>query len=129
MEEVLVLIARLLVLGEISLMMDGTLVSLDKAYDALMTPTKRRKVVILTRQTTDPKALQNARGLGKDVFHEMGPDGEDALFSFLRNKLKDWQSSLSRGLRIGLPGELSSEVGRWSKEGEVRKGLERYTKD
>lgn len=94
-EEVLILVARLLVLGEISLMMDGVLVPLEKAYDALMTPAKRRKVVIFKRQTTDPKSLQNARSLGKDVFHEMGPDGEDALFSFLQNKLKDWQSSLS----------------------------------
>lgn len=94
-EEVILLTARLLVLGEISLMMDGALVPLDKAYDALMMPAKRRKAVILRRQTTDPKTLQNARSLGKDVFHEMGPDGEDALVSFLRNKLQAWQTSLS----------------------------------
>ncbi|MGH9428076.1 MAG: BREX system P-loop protein BrxC, partial [Terriglobia bacterium] len=94
-EEALILVARLLVLGEISLMMDGALVPLAKAYDALITPARRRKIVICKRQTTDPKALQNARSLGKDVFHEMGPDGEDALFTFLQNKLKDWQSSLS----------------------------------
>jgi hypothetical protein len=94
-EEVLILVARLLVLGEISLMMDGALVPLAKAYDALVTPAKRRKIVILKRQTTDPKTLQNARSLGKDVFHEMGLDGEDALFTFLQTKLKDWQLSLS----------------------------------
>jgi DNA repair ATPase RecN len=29
------------------------------------------------------------------VFHEMGPDGEDAVFAFLQNKLKDWHTSLS----------------------------------
>jgi hypothetical protein len=94
-DEVLLLAARLLVLGEISLLMDGALVPLEKAYDALTTPAKRRKVVILKRQTTDPKALQNARSLGKDVFHGMGPDGEDALFAFLQQKLQDWQSALS----------------------------------
>ena len=54
-DEVLLLVARLLVLGEISLMMDGALVPLDKAYDALTTPAKRRKIVVLKRQTTDPK--------------------------------------------------------------------------
>ena len=28
--------------------------------------------------------IQKARNLGKDVFSEMGPDGEDALFTFLK---------------------------------------------
>lgn len=94
-DEVLILVARLLVLGEISLMMDGALVPLEKAYDALTTPARRRRIIILKRQTTDPKAIQNARSLGKDVFHEMGPDGEDALFAFLQQKLEDWQSALT----------------------------------
>ena len=93
-DEVVMLIARLLVLSEISLMMDGALVPLDKAYDAITTPAKRRKIVVIKRQTTDPKAIQNARALGNELFHEMGPDGEDALFAFLQNKLKGWQSSL-----------------------------------
>src|SRR5205807_2652601 len=34
------------------------------------------------------KAIQNARSLGKDLFAEMGPDGEDGLTTFLQNKLK-----------------------------------------
>jgi hypothetical protein len=93
-EEVLLLIARLLVLGEISLMMDGALVAIDKAYEVIATPAKRRKVIVIKRQTTDPKAIQDARGLGKELFHEMGPDGEDAIFAFLQNKLKAWQTSL-----------------------------------
>ena len=93
-EEVLILVARLLVLGEISLMMDGALVPLDAAYKALTTPANRRKITILKRQTTDPKAIQDARSLGKELFHEMGPDGEDALFTFLQNKLKGWQTAL-----------------------------------
>lgn len=93
-DEVVMLIARLLVLGEISLMMDETLVLLDKAYEAITAPAKRRKIVVLKRQTTDPKAIQDARTLGKELFHEMGPDGEDALFAFLQSKLKSGQSSL-----------------------------------
>ncbi|MDP3597519.1 MAG: BREX system P-loop protein BrxC, partial [Nitrospirota bacterium] len=93
-DEVVMLIARLLVLGEISLMMEGALIPLDKAYDAITTPSKRRKIVVIKRQTTDPKAIQDARALGNELFHEMGPDGEDALFAFLQNKLKGWQSSL-----------------------------------
>jgi hypothetical protein len=82
-------------LGEISLMMDGGLVPLDKAYETLTTPAKRRKTTIIKRQTSDPKALQQARSLGKELFHEMGPDGEDPLFTFLQSKMKDWQTALA----------------------------------
>jgi hypothetical protein len=94
-EEVLILIARVLVLGEISLMMDGALVAIDKAYDAITTAAKRRKILVVKRQTSDPKSIQTARTLGKDLFSEMGPDGEDPLFNFLQNRLKTWQSSLT----------------------------------
>jgi len=94
-DDVLLLVARLLVLGEISLMMDGALVPIDGAYKTLTTPANRRKITILKRQTTDPKAVQAARGLGKDLFHEMGPDGEDPLFAFLQDKLKGWREALT----------------------------------
>jgi hypothetical protein len=93
-EEVLILIARLLVLGGISLMMDGALIPIDKAYDAITTAARRRKIVVVKRQTSDPRSIQTARALGKDLFSEMGPDGEDPLFTFLQNRLKIWQSSL-----------------------------------
>jgi hypothetical protein len=94
--EVLILIARLLVLGEISLMMEGALIPVNKVYEAITAPAKQRKILVLKKQTSDPKAVQNARNLGKELFHEMGPDGEDALFVFLQNKLKDWQTTLNQ---------------------------------
>src|SRR5262249_12871415 len=76
-DEVLLLLARLIVLSEINLMMDSTLLPIDKVYEAVATPAKRRKIVIRKRETSDPQAIQKARSLGKDLFAEMGPDGED----------------------------------------------------
>lgn len=93
-DEVLLLVARLIVLSEISLMMDSTLLPIDKVYEAIATPSKRRKIVIRKRETSDPKAIQNARSLGKDLFAEMGPDGEDGLKTYLQTKLKSWQVAL-----------------------------------
>ena len=93
-EEVLLLVARLIVLSEINLMMDSTLLPIDKVYEAITTPAKRRKIVIRKRETSDPKAIQNARSLGKDLFAEMGPDGEDGLTTFLQAKLKGWHGAL-----------------------------------
>ena len=54
--EVALLLARLLVLGEISLVMDGGVIPLDKCYDALTTPAKWRKIV------DHPAADSQARG-------------------------------------------------------------------
>ena len=92
--EVLLLVARLIVLSEINLMMDSTLMPIEKVYEAITTPAKQRKIVIRKRETSDPKAIQNARSLGKDLFAEMGPDGEDGLTTFLQTKLKGWQAAL-----------------------------------
>jgi hypothetical protein len=40
-------------------------------------------------------ALQKARSLGKGVFTEMGPDSEDGLCEFLKDKCEAWISSLA----------------------------------
>ena len=93
-EEVLLLLARLVVLSEVSLMMDSTLVPIDKVYEAITTTAKRRKLVVRKRETADPKAMQDARSLGNELFAEIGPDGEDGLTTFLQTKLKSWQTEL-----------------------------------
>jgi hypothetical protein len=115
-DEVLLLVARLVVLGDISLMMDSTLLPIDKVYEAISTPAKRRKIVLVKRHSSDPKALQNARSLGKDLFAEMGPDGEDGLFNFLQTKLKDWQASLSSYKPL-------AETGNYPGKDEISDGL------
>ncbi len=94
--ETALLVAELMVLGEISLVVDGATVSHERAYEVLTTPAKQRKAIVVQRKTTDPKALQDARNLGQKVFGEMGPDGEDALFIFLKGNLKGWRDDLNR---------------------------------
>jgi hypothetical protein len=92
--EVALLLARLLVLGEISLVMDGGVIPIDKCYDALTTPAKWRKIVVTQRRTHKPEEVKEARLLGQNVFSQMGPEGEDALFTFLKGKLQGWQTAL-----------------------------------
>lgn len=93
--ETCLLLAELLVMGEISLVMDGATIPLDKAYEPLTAPAKQRKVTVVQKQTSDPKAIQDARNLGKQVFAEMGPDGEEKLFLFLQGKLQGWAINLT----------------------------------
>ena len=93
--EVVLLVARLLAVGEISLRMEGGTLPLDKIYENIKTPARWRKITIHKRKAPDPNALQDARQLGQDLFSKMGPDNEDALFDFLQGQLKAWETALS----------------------------------
>ena len=88
---------------------------IDKVYEAITTPAKRRKIVIRKRETSDPKAIQNARSLGKELFAEMGPDGEDGLFTFLQTKLKGWQAASTATSRWPTP--ATTPAGKRSRKG------------
>jgi len=115
-EEVLLLLARLIVLSEVNLMMDSTLLPTDKVYEAFSAPAKRRKIVIRKRETSDPKAIQNARSLGKELFAEMGPDGEDGLMTFLQGKLRGWQLALQGYKQL-------ADTGNYPGKDEITHGL------
>jgi hypothetical protein len=104
-DEVLLLLARLVVLGEVTLIMDAAPIPIDKVFDAIATPAKRRKVIVRKRETADPKAILEARTLGKQLFAEMGPDGEDGLFAFLQAKLKERQISLTANRSLADTGQ------------------------
>ncbi len=93
--EVVLLVSRLLAVGEISLKFGNDPLSLDKVFENIKTPAKWKKITIHKRKTSDPKVLQDARQLGKDVFAEMGPDNEDMLYAFLRKKLGAWENALN----------------------------------
>jgi hypothetical protein len=94
--EVILLMARLLAVGEISLKLENNPLLPSKVYENVKTPAKWRKITIHKRKTADPLILQKARQLGQDVFSKMGPDNEDALYAFLREKLTEWETSLNR---------------------------------
>ena len=93
--EVILLIARLLRRGDISLVLDGDTLGIEKAYDALISPSKWRKVSLVKRKSVDSGQLQQARQLAKDLFSTLAPDGEEALDAFLREQLAGWTSDLS----------------------------------
>lgn len=94
--EVALLLARLLVLGEIHLVTGGDVAPHAKCYDLLTTPAQWRKTQVIQRTTADPAALQKARGIAKDVFARMAPDGEDALTEHIRACAGAWQNALQQ---------------------------------
>ena len=94
--EVLLLLARLYMLGEVQFVSGGAAITKDKLYEALTSRSKWRSITVVQRVTSKPEDVKKARELGRDVFSEMGPEGEDALFEFLKNKLEGWREKLTR---------------------------------
>jgi hypothetical protein len=88
--ETILLVARLLVVGEIYLVRAGGKVPMERAFDELTSTAKWRQITLVQRKTTDPAELQKARKLGQELFGEMGPDHEDQLCLHLQSKLKNW---------------------------------------
>ena len=94
--EVLLLLARLYMLGEVQFLSGGAAIAKDKLYEALTSQRKWRSITVVQRVTSKPEDVKKARELGRDVFSEMGPEGEDALFEFLKRKLEGWREKLTR---------------------------------
>jgi hypothetical protein len=92
--ESVLLVARLVKLGEISLTGSGSTLSTDNIYAAIDGTNKWRNVTVVKRQTVDKGQLQTARVIAKDVFEKIAPDGEDALTEHIRSELESWKTSL-----------------------------------
>lgn len=97
--ETVLLTSKLLAVGEISLVMDGATVPVEKAFDPLTKPAKWRTILVFKRKTVDSVVLQRARKQGLEMFDQTGPDSEEGLFNFLRAELVDWQTNL-RGFKV-----------------------------
>jgi cell fate (sporulation/competence/biofilm development) regulator YlbF (YheA/YmcA/DUF963 family) len=81
-------------LGEVQVVQNGGVVPADKLYGELTTPAKWRRLVLVQRRSVDTNLLQSTRTLSRDLFSEMGPETEEALFNFLKLKLKGWETDL-----------------------------------
>ena len=114
--ETALIVARLMVLGEIGLMTDGALLPAEKAYEPLTSPAKWRKITVVRRRVPPGPVIQKARSLGKELFSEMGPDGADALFTFLTAKLRDWRDNLNSYKTL-------ADTGRYPGQQEIDDGL------
>jgi hypothetical protein len=92
--ESVLLVVRLVMMGELSLTGSGGTLSTDKIYAAIDGPNKWRNITVVKRQTVDKSQLQSARNIAKDVFEKIAPDGEDALNAHIRDELESWKTSL-----------------------------------
>ena len=92
--EVVLLLARLVVLKEVTLVVDAAPIPPGQAFDFLTSSTKQRKVIVRLRKVADKAVLKSAQALGKDLFEQQGPAGQDPLYDFLKRKLETWRDKL-----------------------------------
>ena len=92
--EVVLLIARLFMAGEIKLVCEGNDLDPKSAVDPLTKSVRFRQVSILKKKVPDAAAINRARDLFKDLFSKIARDDADGLVVDFRAALGDWQSDL-----------------------------------
>ena len=94
--EVVLLLTRLYMAGEVQFVSGGAVIPREKLYEAFSTPRRWRSITVIQRAISKPEDVKKARELGRDLFSAMGPEGEEPLFEFLKDQLKTWCEKLDK---------------------------------
>jgi hypothetical protein len=92
--EVVLLVARLFMAGEIKLMCEGDDLDPKSAVDPLTKTVRFKQVAILKKKVPDAAAIKRARDLYKEVFSKIAREDADGLVADFRFALSEWQSDL-----------------------------------
>jgi len=103
--ETVLLIIRLMLKGEVSLLGNGGPLAPQQVWSEISTPARWRTTEIQKRQQIGSGELQKARQLFKDVAGKIAPDGEDALYAALQSTLKGWESEFGQWRALAQSGQ------------------------
>lgn len=92
--EIVLLIARLYMAGEIKLTADNSDIEPSNAIEPLTKSVRFKQVSILKRKSADAAQIKRARDLHKDLFSKIGREDEDGLVADFRGHLAEWQGKL-----------------------------------
>ncbi|MEF8754482.1 MAG: BREX system P-loop protein BrxC [Accumulibacter sp.] len=92
--EVVLLVARLFMAGEIKLMREGDDLDPKSAVDPLTKSVRFKQVSLLKKKVPDAAALKRARDLYKEIFARIAREDADGLVADYRAALGDWQADL-----------------------------------
>lgn len=92
--EIVLLVVRLFMAGEINLMLEGSDLDPASAVEPLTRTNRFRLVSILKRKVADANSLNRAKDLYKDLFNKLARDEEDKIVADFRSYLSEWQTEL-----------------------------------
>lgn len=119
--EVILLIARLVMAGEIRLMMDGASLEPKEAIEPLSKSVRWKQIGLFKRQVSGVEELKAARQLAQKVFGKIGPEDEDGLVAFLREHFATWDKNLSGYQAL-------AETGKYPGKAEITASLQTIQK-
>ena len=119
--ETVLILARMLAAGEINLIMNKAVIERQRIYEIISRTSNWKKVTVRQRKIVGKPLLENIRRLGQELFEEMGPDSEDGLFAFLKEKFVEWNNRLRQY-------KVLAETGKYPGAREIDDGISLISK-
>ncbi|MDM8516195.1 BREX system P-loop protein BrxC [Desulfobacterales bacterium HSG16] len=94
--QTIVLIAKIFMSGKINLVIEGTRMLPKDAFAPLTKTHKWKTVKILKRKTPSESDITKAQALGRELFGEIAPSGQDKLCQYIQDGLDAWVSTLEK---------------------------------
>jgi len=94
--QVVILVAKLFMSGNISLIFDGSKIKPKEAIAPLTKTPQWKNVKIVKRTSLSKSDAKKAQTLGKELFGSIAPDGQDQLAQYIRNGLSQWAQVLEK---------------------------------
>ena len=110
-DEVLILVASLLVLGEIQLMMNGASITIDKVFENITAPRKQRSITVVKR-----KMVRQPSRKFQSWQRCLPKWGQTVKMACSSSERAEWQSSLSNYKSL-------ADTGSYPGEKEITDGL------
>lgn len=102
--EIVLLVARLFMAGEINLLSDGSNLEPKDAVESMLKVGKWKTVKIMKRKVPSKEQIEKARKLCQELFGKIGPETLDDLERAIRGELGRWQKELSKYQQLALTG-------------------------
>lgn len=98
--EVVLLVTRLFMAGEIKLTMAGSDLDPRSAFEPLTKSVQHKQVSILKRKTADASSIGRVADLYKQLFASLARKDEDGVVADFRTRLNAWQDDLKAALPL-----------------------------
>lgn len=102
--EIVLLVARLFMAGEINLLSDGSNLEPKDAVESMLKVGKWKTVKIMKRKVPSKEQIEKARKLCQELFGKIGPETLDDLERTIRGEMGRWQKELSKYQQLAQTG-------------------------
>lgn len=115
--EVILILGRLLVTGDILLKADGSVLSLENCFDPLNKPGRWKQTIVEKKQALGEQELADARKLAQQLFQTAVPSLAEEVVRHIRKELQAWQVALNNAR------PYANQVNRYPGKGVIDSGI------